>query len=156
MRSASRTPRSVNAIQRTRVLKTLSEQAGVGSGRRIQLRDVYPVKYYKDEGFIDRTIEIDEDDLERIIEEYLRRHADFDFDEIEVVNNRPMNIWLYAKCRRYINGDFSQGTADRGSRSPSIGQVRWQSYRLLRKCIQEDIAPGRCGRASCPVGCRNC
>jgi hypothetical protein len=89
MRSASRTPRSLNAIQRTRVLKTLSEQADVGSGRRIQMRDVYPVKYYKDEGFIERKIEIDEDDLERIIEEYLRRHADFDFDETEVVNNRP-------------------------------------------------------------------
>jgi hypothetical protein len=62
-------------------------------------------KYYKDEGFIERKIEIDEDDLERIIEEYLSRHADFDFDEIEIVNNRPMNIWLYAKCRRYIDPD---------------------------------------------------
>ena len=30
--------------------------------------DVYPVKYYKDEGFIERKIEIDEEDLERIIE----------------------------------------------------------------------------------------
>ena len=69
------------------------------------MRDVYPVKYYKDEGFIERKIEIDEDDLERIIEEYLSRHADFDFDEIEIVNNRPMNIWLYAKCRRYIDPD---------------------------------------------------
>ena len=66
------------------------------------------MKYYKDEGFIERKIEIDEDDLERIIEEYLRRHADFDFDEIEIVNNRPMNIWLYAKCRRYINGDSAK------------------------------------------------
>lgn len=27
----------------------------------------------------------------------------FEFDEIEIVNNRPMNIWLYAKCRRYID-----------------------------------------------------
>ena len=33
------------------------------------------------------------------------RHAKFDFDELEVVNNRPMNIWLYAKCRRYIDPD---------------------------------------------------
>ena len=31
------------------------------------MRDVYPVKYYKDEGFIERKIEIDEEDLERII-----------------------------------------------------------------------------------------
>jgi hypothetical protein len=70
------------------------------------MRDVYPVKYYKDEGFIERKIKIDEDDLGRIIEEYLSRHADFDFDEIEIVNNRPMNIWLYAKCRRYIDPDL--------------------------------------------------
>jgi len=31
------------------------------------MRDVYPVKYYNDEGFIERKIEIDEEDLERII-----------------------------------------------------------------------------------------
>jgi hypothetical protein len=69
------------------------------------MRDVYPVKYYKDEGFVERKVEIEEDDLEWIIEEYLSRHADFDFNEIEIVNNRPMSIWLYAKCRRYINPD---------------------------------------------------
>jgi hypothetical protein len=33
------------------------------------------------------------------------RHAQFHFDEIEIVNNRPMNIWLYAKCYRYIDPD---------------------------------------------------
>jgi hypothetical protein len=43
--------------------------------------------------------------LQRIIEEYLRLHAKFDFDEIEIVNNRTMNIWLHAKCRRYIHPD---------------------------------------------------
>ena len=69
------------------------------------MRDVYPVKYYKDEGFIERKIEIDEDNLGRIIVEYLGRHADLDFDEIEIVNNRPMNTWLYAKCRKYIDPD---------------------------------------------------
>ena len=31
--------------------------------------------------------------------------AEFDFDEIEIVNNRPMNIWLYAKCRKYVDPD---------------------------------------------------
>jgi hypothetical protein len=107
------------------------------------MRHVYPVKYYKNEGFIESKIEIDEGDLDRIIEEYLNRHADFDFDEIEIVNNRPMNIWLYAKCRRYIDPGFIQGTADRGCRGPSLGQVRWQSYRLLRKCIQGEIATGQ-------------
>jgi hypothetical protein len=64
-----------------------------------------PVKYYKDEGFVERKIELDDEDLDQIIEEYLRRHAEFDFDEIEIVNNRPMNIWLYAKCRKYIDPD---------------------------------------------------
>jgi hypothetical protein len=24
---------------------------------------------------------------------------------VEVVNNRPMNIWLYAKCRKYVDPD---------------------------------------------------
>jgi len=39
--------------------------------------------------------------------------ADFDFDEIEIVNNRPINIWLYAKCRTYIDQD-----------GPEDGQIR--------------------------------
>ena len=69
------------------------------------MREVYPVKYYKDEGFVERKIELDDEDVERIIEEYLRLHAEFDFDEIEIVNNGPMNIWLYAKCRKYIDPD---------------------------------------------------
>jgi hypothetical protein len=69
------------------------------------MRDVFPVKYYNDEGFVERKIEINEDDLEEIIEDYLMRHADFDFDEIEIVNNRPMNVWLYAKCRKYVDPD---------------------------------------------------
>ena len=30
---------------------------------------------------------------------------EFGFDEIEIVNNRPMNSWLYAKCRKYIDPD---------------------------------------------------
>ena len=69
------------------------------------MRDVYPIKYYKDEGFVEYKIELGDEDLAAIIEEYLLRHADFDFDEIEIVNNRPMNIWLHAKCRRYIDPD---------------------------------------------------
>ena len=69
------------------------------------MRDVFPVKYYRDEGFVEYKFEINDEDLEEIIEEYLMRHTKFDFDELEVVNNRPMNIWLYAKCRRYIDPD---------------------------------------------------
>ncbi|MCM3737798.1 hypothetical protein M3215_18905 [Bacillus cytotoxicus] len=67
------------------------------------MRNVYPTKYYSDEGFVERKIEINEEDLQEIIEDYLLRNADF--DEIEVVNNRPMNIWLYAKCRTYVDSE---------------------------------------------------
>lgn len=69
------------------------------------MREVFPVKYYKDEGIVERKIEINEEDLAEIIEEYLRDHAEFEFDEIELVNNGPMNIWLHAKCRTFIDPD---------------------------------------------------
>lgn len=69
------------------------------------IRTVYPIKHYSKEGFIERKLEINEEDLQEIIEDYLRRNTDFDFDEVEIVNNRPMNIWLYAKCRTYIDPD---------------------------------------------------
>lgn len=71
------------------------------------MRNVYPNKYYKDEGFIEYKIEINEEDLPEIIEDYLASHPEFDidFDEVEITNNRPMNIWLYAKCRRYLDPD---------------------------------------------------
>ena len=58
----------------------------------IHLRDVYPTKYYSDEGFVEHKLELDDEDLAEIIEDYLARHADFEFDEIEIVNNRPMNM----------------------------------------------------------------
>ena len=60
---------------------------------------------YSKEGFIERKIEINEEDLQEIIEEYLLTNTDFDFDEVEIINNCPMNIWLYAKCRKYIDLD---------------------------------------------------
>ena len=69
------------------------------------MRDVYPVRYYKGEGFIERKIEIDEEDLDQIVEEYLSRHADFDSMKLRLSTIRPMNIWLYAKCRTYIHSD---------------------------------------------------
>jgi len=69
----------------------------------LKLRDVYPTKYYSKEGFVETKLEINDEDLQEIIEEYLFRHADFDIDEIEIVNNRPMNIWLYALCRKYVD-----------------------------------------------------
>jgi hypothetical protein len=72
------------------------------------MRDIYPVKFYTSEGFVEYKREINDDDLDEIIEEYLKRHAKFDFDELEVVNNRPMNIWLYAKCRKYVDTDATE------------------------------------------------
>lgn len=65
-------------------------------------RDVYPVKYYRKDGFVEHKIELDEADLAEIIEEYPSQHADFDFDEMELENLRPMSVWLYAKCRIYV------------------------------------------------------
>ncbi|MCM3654492.1 hypothetical protein [Metabacillus litoralis] len=70
------------------------------------IRTVYPIKYYSKEGFIERKLEINEEDLQEIIGDYLRRNNDF--DEVKIVNNRPMNIWLYAKCRTYIDPDNSE------------------------------------------------
>jgi hypothetical protein len=66
-----------------------------------------PVKYYKDEGFVERKIESTKKTLSgsskntSAITRILT-------DEIEIVNNRPMNIWLYAKCRRYIDPDLPE------------------------------------------------
>lgn len=70
------------------------------------MRIVYPVKYYKDEGFVEHKIEIDDNDLHEIISEYLMSHADFEYDEIEIENMRPMNTWLHAKCRKYLDPDL--------------------------------------------------
>ncbi len=69
------------------------------------MRDVFPTKYYRDEGFVEYKIEIKEEDLPDIIEEYSLHHTDFDFDEVEIENNRPFNIWLTAKCRRHVDPD---------------------------------------------------
>lgn len=71
------------------------------------MRNIFPVKYYSRERFVEHKVEIGDEDLDQIIREYLERHADFDFDEVEVVNNRPTNIWLYAKCRKYVDLDLS-------------------------------------------------
>jgi hypothetical protein len=71
------------------------------------VRVVFPIKHYKNEGFVERKLEITDEDLHAMIEEYLLNHGDFEFDEIEIVNNRPMNIWLHAKCRKYIDTEAS-------------------------------------------------
>ena len=79
----------------------------------IRLRDIYPTKYYSKEGFVETKLEINEDDLQETIEDYLIRNADFDFDEVEIVNNRPMNIWLYAKCRKFVEN--ADGASEAGA-----------------------------------------
>ena len=76
------------------------------------LRDIYPTKYYSKEGFVETKLEITDEDLEEIIEYYLRAHAGLDFDEIEITNNRPMNIWLYAKCRKYVEDSDEASLSD--------------------------------------------
>ena len=78
----------------------------------LKLRDAYPTKYYSKEGFVETKLEINDEDLQEIIEEYLFRYADFDIDEVEIVNNRPMNIWLYAKCRKYVDPDNPKDAYD--------------------------------------------
>lgn len=69
------------------------------------MRVVFPVKYYKGEGFVERTVGIHDEDLPAIIEEYRLAHGDFEFDELTIVNKRPMNNWLHAKCRKYLDSD---------------------------------------------------
>ena len=62
------------------------------------MRNRFPVKDDRREGFVEQKGEISR--------EYLERHAEFDFDEVEVVNNRPTNIGLYATCRKYVDPDL--------------------------------------------------
>ncbi len=61
------------------------------------MRNIDPVKYSSAERFVKHKIELGDEDLGEILRADLERHADFDFDEVAVVNNRPVNIWLYAK-----------------------------------------------------------
>jgi len=52
------------------------------------VRVVFPVKHYKDEGFVERKIEINEEDLPAIIEEYLFALGDFG-SLPRLINTRP-------------------------------------------------------------------
>jgi len=61
------------------------------------MRSIDPAKSSSDEGFVEHKIEFGDEDLAEIIREHLEEHADFDFDEVAVVNNRLVNIWLYAQ-----------------------------------------------------------
>lgn|SRR5699024_5531200 len=82
---------------------TIKEIKQLKEGEIMAIRNVYPTKYYSEEGFVERKFEINEEDLSEIIEDYLQRKTGVIFDEVEIVNNRPMNIWLHAKCRRYLD-----------------------------------------------------
>jgi hypothetical protein len=72
------------------------------------VRVVFPIKHYKDEGFVERKIEINEEDLTAIIEEYLLAHDDFEFDQIKIVNNRPMNEGVEYRLRARIYQSFGE------------------------------------------------
>ena len=69
------------------------------------MRTIFPVKYYNDEGFIERRIELDDADVEDIIRDWLYTNAEFDLDEVEIENLRGVSIWLHAKCRKYLDPD---------------------------------------------------
>ncbi|MCC2436192.1 hypothetical protein LKL87_26425 [Bacillus paranthracis] len=56
------------------------------------MRNVFPNKYYSDEGFVERKLEINEEDLQEIIEDYLLRNVDFDFDEVEISGHYDGNL----------------------------------------------------------------
>jgi hypothetical protein len=62
-------------------------------------------KYYRDEGFIETTFEVNEADLSAIFEGYSREDADIDFNEVEVTNNRPMKVWLYVTGGAHVDPD---------------------------------------------------
>lgn len=53
------------------------------------MRTVFPVKYYKDEGFVERKIELDDNDLQEIIQDWLIDNADFEFDEVYLDLDEP-------------------------------------------------------------------
>ena len=72
------------------------------------MRDVYPTTFHKREGFVELKVEINEEDLREMIETYLTEHHEFDFDEMVLVNKRPVNIWLHAKCRKYLDPDHPE------------------------------------------------
>jgi hypothetical protein len=69
------------------------------------MRMVYPVKEYRDEGFIETKFEVDDDELPAIFEDYLCERTDIDFDKEEVITNRLMNVWLSVHCGAYADPD---------------------------------------------------
>ena len=74
--------------------------------------DEYKSTYYKEDGVVLYRLDIHGDDLEEIIDEYLTSHAEFEFEEMELKNNRPMNIWLTARCRKYVDPDDDEALHD--------------------------------------------
>ena len=45
---------------------------------------------------VEHKVDNADEELKEIIRKDLERHANFDFDEVEVGINRPTKIWLYA------------------------------------------------------------
>ena len=90
----------------------------------IDTREAHPVKYKTNEGFIEREVEINEEDLVEIIEDFLHDHAEFEFCEIEIVNNRPAIILLHDMCRTYIDPRRARSPANRGCRGAGVRRLR--------------------------------
>ncbi|WP_228286493.1 hypothetical protein [Hafnia paralvei] len=59
------------------------------------MRTVFPVKYYKDEGFVERKIELDDNDLQEIIQDWLIDNA----ASTLTLTNRNMSNGGMLKCR---------------------------------------------------------
>jgi hypothetical protein len=106
------------------------------------MRTVYSIKYYKDEGFVERIIELNDEELTAIVEDHLIAHGDFDFDEIELANNHPMH-WLRAKCRTYIDPDNPDETEDEQVSKAEAEVVVSGKYDDRQPEQEPDRAPSR-------------
>jgi hypothetical protein len=110
------------------------------------MREIFPVKLYEDQEFVEHKLEINDSDLEEIIGEYLSRHAKFDFDELEVTNNCPVNIWLYAKCRKYLYLYPDASEKEQETEAAKLGAE------VSVSGPYDDNPTGRCGRLLAPRG----
>jgi len=70
------------------------------------MRLVYPVIYYEDEGFIEYKYELVDEDIHTILEDYVHMNSEYDIDETEADNLRPLNTWFHVNCRKYIDPEL--------------------------------------------------
>ena len=70
------------------------------------MRLVYPVVFYEDEGFIEYKYDLVDSDIHKILEDHVFMNSEYDLDEAEADNLRPLNTWFYVNCRKYINPEL--------------------------------------------------